>query len=161
MYYNTRDSDLLISLSILPNSVNSFSGKTSLSAKIIAKLIVESKLLGGCLFRFGSFNRCLLIFSMSISMIRVDVCLPCFMITRFVIRVHPIMFHNAAVMISSALMIRFPIVSDRILLFDHAPWCDSVWSILFVAAWSLNLINNRSDFRLCLSGKGSNLFFKF
>jgi hypothetical protein len=159
MYYNTHDSDLLVSLSILPNSVNSFSRKTSLSAKSIAKLNVESKLLGGCLFRFESFNRCLSICSTSISTIQVDACLPCLRITRFVVCVHPIMFHAAAVMISSAPMIHLPIVSDCILLFDHAPWCNIVWSIPFVAMWSLNL--NRSDFLLCLSGKGSNLIFKF
>jgi len=43
-YYSTRDSDsdLLVSLGILPDSINRFSRKDSLSAKCVAKFIVES-----------------------------------------------------------------------------------------------------------------------
>ena len=44
LYYSTRDSDLLVSLSIFPNAIHSFGGKSSLSTKSVSKLVVEGKL---------------------------------------------------------------------------------------------------------------------
>ncbi len=43
--YSTRDLDLLLSLSVFPDSIKCFSRKACLSTKCIAKLVVESKLL--------------------------------------------------------------------------------------------------------------------
>jgi hypothetical protein len=51
-YYSTRDLDLLVSLGILPDSIDRFSGKASLSAKCVAKFIVESKFLRRSFSRF-------------------------------------------------------------------------------------------------------------
>ncbi len=50
LYYSTHDLDLLISLGILPNAINSFSREPGLSAKCIPKFVVECKYLcnGGC-----------------------------------------------------------------------------------------------------------------
>ncbi len=42
LYYSTRDSDLLVSLSIFPNAIDSFGGESGLSAECVTKLVVES-----------------------------------------------------------------------------------------------------------------------
>jgi hypothetical protein len=92
MYYSTRDLDLLISLGILPNPVNCISRKTSLCAKGILKLIIESKLLGGSICRFGSSIRCLFLGPSIVT--RIKACLPCIKITGFVISIHSIVVGN-------------------------------------------------------------------
>ncbi len=51
-YYSTRDLDLLVSLGILPDLIDHFSGKASLSAKCVAKFVVESKFLRRTFRRF-------------------------------------------------------------------------------------------------------------
>ena len=51
-YYSTRDSDLLIFLGILLDSIDRFSRKASLSAKCVAKFILESKFLRWSFRRF-------------------------------------------------------------------------------------------------------------
>ncbi len=51
-YYSTRDSDLLVSRGILPDSINRFSGMASLSTKCVAKFVVESKFLRRSFRRF-------------------------------------------------------------------------------------------------------------
>ncbi len=50
LYYSTRDLDLLVSLSVLLNVIDSFSREPGLSAKCILKFVVECMFLcnGGC-----------------------------------------------------------------------------------------------------------------
>ncbi len=42
LYYSTRDLDLLVSLSILPNAINSLGRESGLSAECITKYVIES-----------------------------------------------------------------------------------------------------------------------
>ncbi len=41
LYYSTHDLDLLVSLGLLPNAINSFSREPNLSAKCIPKFVVS------------------------------------------------------------------------------------------------------------------------
>ncbi len=51
-YYSTRDSDLLVSLGILPDLIGRFGGKASLSAKCVAKFVIKSEFLRRTFRRF-------------------------------------------------------------------------------------------------------------
>jgi hypothetical protein len=106
IYYSIRDLDLLISLGILPNPVSCFSRKTSPCAKGISKLII----FGGSMCRFGNSIRCFLIGP--IIAISIKVCLPCGMITGFVIIIHSTVLCATAIMILIAPMICFSIGSN-------------------------------------------------
>jgi hypothetical protein len=55
-YYSTYDLDLLIPLSIFPDSIDGFSRKTSLSSKCFAKFVIESELLRRIFCRLGGNN---------------------------------------------------------------------------------------------------------
>ncbi len=102
--YSTHDSDLLISLGILPDCIHCFGRKTSLSTKCIAELIIENELLGRAVCRCGRW--CIHIVTISLTAIlsgSVTVILmvsPCIMTTECVISVHSIVFSATAVAIT-------------------------------------------------------------
>jgi cellulose biosynthesis protein BcsQ len=50
-YYSTRDSDLLVSRGILPDSINRFSGKASLSTKCVK--FAEAPSFGESIFSYA------------------------------------------------------------------------------------------------------------
>ncbi len=124
-YYTTHDSDLLISLSIFPDSIDGFGRKTSLSAKCIAKFVIESELLRRIF--------CLTISSISIlgSATFIDASSPCIVITSFVISIHSIMLDGTTTpMIACAPKIIFTIHADFVLHLSQMPCCDSVLILL-------------------------------
>ncbi len=107
--YSTCDSDLLVSLGILPDSINCFGRKTSLSTKCIAQLVIESELLGQavcrcrrCLVWFVTFSF-VRILSGSVTIIHARP--PCVMIAGFIADIHSIMFSATPLMIVSAPMV--------------------------------------------------------
>ncbi len=117
-YYSTHDSDLLVSLSIIPDSIDGFSRKTSLSAKCIAKFVIESKLLRRIICRLRQNNwLSLTISSISIlgSATFIHASLPCIIITSFVISIHSIMLGTTTPMITCEPKIVFAIHADFVL----------------------------------------------
>ncbi len=160
-YYSTRDSNLLISLSIFPDSSNCFSRKARMSTKCIAKLIVESKLLIRIIWRL---RWCLVGFfvfipeSTTFNYFRS----PCIVIAILVISIHPVVFNTTAVMISSAPMVFFSIVDNFVLFLNQTPCCNGVRTVPFAAARATSANTSiRSNFFLLLSCKCNDLLVKF
>jgi hypothetical protein len=129
-YYSTCDLDLLISLSIFPDSINYFSRKASLSTKFIAKLIVESKLLVQIISRV---RWCLVGFLVFIpgSTMFIYFGSPRIVIASLMIIIHPVVFNTTAVMISSAPIVFFSIVDNFVLFLNQTPCWNGVRTIPF------------------------------
>ena len=117
LYYSTRDSDLLVSLSICPDTINSLSRETSLSAESITKFVIKSQHFLRSRFRVGRiivrrFG------GIAICSMFIDRYAPGIVITWFVISIHVIMFKAATIMIASAPKIFPAIHGDGVLLLN-------------------------------------------
>ncbi len=159
-FYSTCDLDLLISLSVFPDSINCFSSrKAPLSTKCIAKLIVESKHLIQIIWRR---RWCLVGFLVFIpgSTMFIHFGSPCIVIASLVISIHPIVFNTTAVMISGA-PIEFFFIDDNFVFFlNQTPCWNGVRTVPFAAVRAISA-NTSVNFFLLLSCKRIDLFVKF
>ncbi len=157
-YYSPCDLDLLISLSVFPDSFNCFSLKARLSTKCIAKLIVESKLL---IWIIWKHRWCLVRFLVSIpgSTMFIHFGSPRIVIASLVISIHPVVFNTTAVMISSAPILFFSIVDNFVLFLNQTPCWNGVRTVPFAVARATSANTSvRSNFFLLLSFKCNDLF---
>ncbi len=132
-YYSTRDSDLLVSLSVVPDPIDCFSRKASLSTKDTAKLGIESKL---SIQIICKFSRCLIGFLAFIpgSTTFVPFGSPLIVIASLAISIHSVVFNTAAVVISSAPIVLFTIVDDFVLFLNKIPCCKCIMTVHFPVA---------------------------
>ncbi len=132
-YYTTHDSDLIVSLSIFLDLIDSFGRKISLSAKCVAKFVIESELLRRFFCRLGG-NKWFSLTTSSISILGsatlIHASLPCGVITSFVIGIHSIMLGTTTPLNACASKIVFTIHADFVLHLSQMPCCDSVQILL-------------------------------
>jgi hypothetical protein len=119
LYYSTRDLDLLVSLSILPDAINDLSRESSLSAKCVPKFVIECNFLSRsrCHRSRSVIQR---LPSIASRMMIINGFAPRIMIGWFMISIHAIMLFTTAAVISSAPKIVLAVHGNLVLIFYQA-----------------------------------------